>query len=149
MNKNKDKYIETVIPKAIDLPNKPKEERDTDIESMAELSQAESKHWAHLQAKTDLAAEKILTESALSGSLEASCEPEKEAEPVSLGPSISGAIESFVQKNKGRELSDKQVMYKLHKEVSDQVADDIMFPSPTDITQAIPETVIPNYIVEK
>jgi hypothetical protein len=117
---------------------------------MAEMSASDSKHWSHLQAKTDLAAEKILTESALSGSL-SNLEGEKEPEPEKekLGPSISGAIEAFMSKNKGKELSDKQVMYKLHKEVSDQVSDDIMFPSANDITQAIPEPVIQSYVVEK
>lgn len=40
-------------------------------------------------------------------------------------------------------------MYKLHKEVSDQVPDDLMFPTAQEITKAIPEPVIPDYVLEK
>lgn len=40
-------------------------------------------------------------------------------------------------------------MYKLHKEVSDQVSDEIMFPTASEIAKALPEPVIPEYIVDK
>ena len=119
---------------------------------MAEMSVSDDHHWNHLQAKTDLAAEKILTESVVSGNMDnAISTSDKEPEPDSehLAPSISGAIETFMSKNSGKELSDKQVMYKLHKAVSDQVSDDLMFPSAQDITAAVPESVIPDQVLEK
>lgn len=107
---------------------------------MAEMTSSDSHHWSHLQVKTDLAAEKILNESIVSGnfdnavSTEMSTEKQPEAEPEQLAPSISGAIESFMSKNKDKELSDKQITYKLHKAVSDQVSDDVMFPTASEIT---------------
>ena len=74
---------------------------------MAEMSTSDDHHWSHLTAKTEQAAEKILTEGAISGTLDTTPEPEKEPESPKLAPSISGAIESFMSKNKDKELSDK------------------------------------------
>jgi hypothetical protein len=54
-----------------------------------------------------------------------------------------------MSKNKDKELSDKQVMYKLHKAVSDQVPDEVMFPTANEIRDAVPESVIPESVVEK
>ena len=52
-----------------------------------------------------------------------------------------------MSKNKDKELSDKQVMYKLHKAVSDQVPDEVMFPTANEIKDAVPESVIPDSVV--
>ena len=54
-----------------------------------------------------------------------------------------------MSKNKDKELSDKQVMYKLHKAVSDQVPDEVMFPTANEIKDAVPESVIPDSVLEK
>ena len=40
-------------------------------------------------------------------------------------------------------------MYKLHKAVSDQVPDDVMFPTASEITNALPESSIPDSVLEK
>ena len=116
-NKNQEssKYIETIVPSETEAPKKSSKEDPIEIESMAEMTPSDAHHWSHLQAKTDLAAEKILNESIISGNFDNAVATEmaqekpaaEDEEPTKLGPSISGAIESFINKNKNKELSDK------------------------------------------
>ena len=125
----------------------PKEDPN-EIESMAEMSTSDDHHWSHLEAITDHVSEKTLKESSWNFE-NAAQEVEQPADDSHLAPSISGAIEQFMSKNKDKELSDKQVMYKLHKAVSDQVPDEVMFPTANEIKDAVPESVIPDSVVEK
>jgi hypothetical protein len=130
-NTNEDKKTETSIEKeaepSVEKPSDT-QKNDDEIESMAEMTQQDNKHWSHLQTKTDLAAEKILTESITSGNFDnalatelATEQPAPEPEPTKLGPSISGAIEAFITQKGDEEMSYKQTMYNLHKEVYEQV----------------------------
>jgi hypothetical protein len=107
------KYIESIVPAAEVVLKKPKEDA-VEIESMAEMTPSDRHHWSHLQAKTDLTAEKILNESIISGNFDNAVATEmateksnEEDESNKLGPSISGAIEAFMSKNKNKDLSDK------------------------------------------
>jgi hypothetical protein len=98
---------------------------EEEVESMAEMSAWDGMPWSNVWAKTDLAAEKMLTESITSGHLETlvtgelACAQAAE-EPKKLGPSISGAIEAFVTQTGHQQLSDKQIKYKLHRLIEDQ-----------------------------
>ena len=98
------KYIENIVPVAEVVTKKPKV-KAVEIESIAQMTPSDS----HLKAKTDLTAEKIPNES---GNFENvatdfSENPDDEEESTKLGPSISGAIENFISKNKNKDLSDK------------------------------------------
>ena len=113
------------------------------------MSTSDDHHWSHLEAITDHVSEKTLKESSWNFDNAETPETETTQEITHLAPSISGAIEQFMSKNKDKELSDKQVMYKLHKAVSDQVPDEVMFPTANEIKDAVPESVIPDSVVEK